>query len=42
MARREVQPAVAAQVDPAVDLAEPFTRIRDAIGEARKMGVANR
>jgi hypothetical protein len=25
-----------------VDLAEPFTRIREAIGEARKMGVTNR
>ena len=29
-------------VDPAVDLAEPFDRIREAIAEARKMGVANR
>jgi len=27
------------RVDPAVDLAEPFTRIREAISEARKMGV---
>lgn len=26
-------------VDPAVDLAEPFARIRDAVAEARKMGV---
>jgi hypothetical protein len=30
------------KVDPGVDLAEPFTRIREAIGEARKMGVASR
>jgi hypothetical protein len=30
------------RVDPAVDLAEPFTRIREAVGEARKMGVTNR
>lgn len=27
-------------VDPAVDLAEPFERIREAVQEARKMGVA--
>jgi len=36
-------PAVArellANLDAAFDLAEPFTRIREAIGEARKMGV---
>jgi hypothetical protein len=25
-----------------LDLAEPFTRIREAVGEARKMGVGNR
>ncbi|MCS6866348.1 MAG: hypothetical protein RMJ56_15095 [Gemmataceae bacterium] len=30
------------QVDPAVDLAEPFTRVREAVAEARKMGVTNR
>ncbi len=30
------------RIDPAVDLAEPFARIREAIGEARKMGVASR
>jgi hypothetical protein len=30
------------RVDPAVDLAEPFARIREAVGEARKMGVTNR
>lgn len=29
-------------VDPAVDLAEPFDRIREAVTEARKMGVASR
>jgi hypothetical protein len=29
-------------VDAAVDLAEPFARIREAVAEARKMGVANR
>ncbi|MCE9566611.1 MAG: hypothetical protein K8U57_31700 [Planctomycetes bacterium] len=27
------------RVDPAVDLVEPFTRIREAVSEARKMGV---
>ena len=30
------------QVDPAVDLAEPFARIREAMLEARKMGATNR
>ena len=30
------------QVDPAVDLAEPFSRIREAMSEARKMGVTSR
>lgn len=30
------------RVDPAVDLAEPFARIREAVAEARKMGVTNR
>ena len=30
------------RIDPAVDLAEPFLRIREAIAEARKMGVTNR
>jgi hypothetical protein len=29
-------------VDPGVDLAEPFDRIREAVAEARKMGGANR
>ncbi len=29
-------------LDSTFDLAEPFTRIREAIGEARKLGVANR
>lgn len=31
-----------AQVDPAVDLTEPFARIREALREARKTGVAQR
>ncbi|OWK35035.1 hypothetical protein FRUB_09877 [Fimbriiglobus ruber] len=30
------------KIDPAVDLAEPFSRIKDAIAEARKMGVTSR
>jgi hypothetical protein len=30
------------RIDPAVDLAEPFARIREAVNEARKMGVTNR
>ena len=30
------------QVDPAVDLCEPFGRIREAMAEARKMGAAHR
>jgi hypothetical protein len=30
------------RVDPAVELTEPFARIRDAISEARKMGVTSR
>jgi hypothetical protein len=30
------------RVDTAVDLGEPFTRVREAIAEARKMGVTNR
>jgi len=30
------------RIDTAVDLSEPFGRIREAIGEARKMGVTNR
>ncbi|MGL6077022.1 MAG: hypothetical protein ACRC8S_22935 [Fimbriiglobus sp.] len=29
-------------IDPAVDLTEPFGRIRDAMAEARKMGVTSR
>jgi hypothetical protein len=31
-----------ARIDTAVDLAEPFQRIREAVGEARKMGVTSR
>lgn len=34
--------AILDRVDSALDLAEPFTRIREAMGEARKMGVTNR
>jgi hypothetical protein len=30
------------RLEGAIDLAEPFTRIREAIGEARKMGVTSR
>ena len=30
------------RVDAALDLAEPFVRIREAMGEARKMGVTSR
>jgi hypothetical protein len=30
------------RIDPAVDLAEPFARIREAVNEARRMGVTNR
>jgi hypothetical protein len=30
------------RLDPALDLAEPFGRIREAIGEARKLGVTGR
>jgi hypothetical protein len=30
------------QIDPAVDVAEPFTRVREAMAEARKMGVTGR
>jgi hypothetical protein len=30
------------QFDPAVDLAEPFARIREAVAEARTMGVTAR
>jgi hypothetical protein len=29
-------------IDPAVDLAEPFARVREAIAEARKLGVTGR
>jgi hypothetical protein len=34
--------AILDRVDAALDLAEPFGRIREAMGEARKMGVTNR
>jgi hypothetical protein len=39
---REVIEARLGQIDPAVDLTEPFTRVREAVAEARKMGVTNR
>jgi len=38
----ELVRAVLDQVDAALDLAEPFARIREAMGEARKMGVTSR
>ena len=34
--------AILNRVDAALDLAEPFARIREAMGEARKMGVTSR
>lgn len=34
--------AVLDKLDPALELTEPFARIREAMTEARKMGVANR
>ena len=34
--------ALLERVDPAVDVAEPFARVREAVAEARKMGVTNR
>lgn len=34
--------AILDRVDSAVDLGEPFSRIREAIGEARRMGVTSR
>ncbi len=39
------EPEVVARLDatdPSVDLAEPFSRIREAVGEARKLGVTGR
>ncbi|HSQ58727.1 MAG TPA: hypothetical protein VLM40_23600 [Gemmata sp.] len=39
---RDAVAAILDRVDPAVDLAEPFGRIREAIAEARRMGVASR
>ena len=41
-ADRDLIAALLERVDAAVDLAEPFARIREAVGEARKMGVTNR
>src|SRR4029077_1558948 len=39
---RSAVSAILDRVDSAVDLGEPFARIREAIAEARKMGVTNR
>jgi hypothetical protein len=39
---RERVIAVLDRIDPAVELGEPFARIREAIAEARKMGVTSR
>lgn len=39
---RELIEARLNEVDPAVDLTEPFARVREAVAEARKMGVTNR
>ncbi len=39
---RRVLTQLLERVDPAVDLAEPFARIREAIAEHRKMGATNR
>ena len=39
---RDIITQMLERVDPAVDLAEPFARIREAVAEARKMGVTNR
>ncbi|MBA4062997.1 MAG: hypothetical protein C0501_04685 [Isosphaera sp.] len=44
--RHPADPAAVAalleRIDPAVDLAEPFARIREAVAEARKSGAVNR
>ncbi len=39
---RDAVTSILDRVDPAVELDEPFARIREAIAEARKMGVTNR
>ncbi|MBP3959701.1 hypothetical protein J8F10_31020 [Gemmata sp. G18] len=41
-ADRDLVAQLLERVDSAVDLTEPFARIREAVGEARKMGVTNR
>lgn len=41
-ADRDAVAALLERIDTAVDLAEPFARVREAVGEARKMGVTNR
>ena len=38
----DVLRAALERLDGSLDLAEPFGRIREAIGEARRMGVTNR
>ena len=39
---RDAVATILDRIDPAVELSEPFGRIRDAIAEARKMGVTSR
>jgi hypothetical protein len=39
---REQIAAILEKVDPALDVSEPFSRIREAMGEARKMGATSR
>jgi hypothetical protein len=39
---RDAVVSILDRVDPAVELGEPFARIREAIAEARKMGVTSR
>lgn len=34
--------AILERIDPALDVSEPFSRIREAMGEARKMGATSR
>lgn len=41
-ADREFVAQLLERVDSAVDLSEPFARVREAVNEARKMGVTNR
>ena len=41
-ADRDALETLLERIDPAVDLAEPFARIREAVSEARRMGVTSR